>query len=108
MNPILQGLEVSVLALTITFLALGVFILIMVVLKRLFPAPPEAERGAPPQAETPEEGDEGDEGAVVAAIAAALEEFRARGESGGEPEKGRPAWGTSRRSRFVKRKGIKK
>lgn len=82
MSPIAQGLEVSLLGIVITFLALGVFILIMVVLKRLFPAAiqennAQVVEAAPEAADVvAETGDE--EGEIVAAIAAALAVSRSR------------------------------
>ena len=41
MNPIVQGLEITVLGLAVTFTALGIFILVMFVLKRIFREKPE-------------------------------------------------------------------
>ena len=54
MNNIVQGLEVSVLGILITFTALGVFILIMIVLQRLFPSA-QTEAPAPAQTEMEEQ-----------------------------------------------------
>lgn len=106
MDPIVQGLQVSLLGLLITFLALGVFILIMVGLQRLFP--PTAEELAGEMSEEAEEtpvvevetADESEEGAVVAAIAAALNYYRAsgRGQLGGSLVEGRSGWWNSRRA----------
>lgn len=107
MDPILQGLQISLLGMILTFLALGVFILIMVGLKRFFP--PSAEEvgnleEAAEEAETPlievESADESEEGAVVAAISAALSYFQARqgGQLGQALQKGRSGWWAARRA----------
>ncbi len=71
MNEWLQGLQVSVLGLLITFLALGLFVLVMVLLKRLFPAEirPDEPAGNP-QTHIQKPGEA--ELAAVAAAAAAL------------------------------------
>ena len=105
MNPILQGLQVSVLGLLITFLALGVFILVMVLLQRFFPGQEEVvEEAAAGSEETPivviETADESEEGAVVAAIAAALQYgYDTRHSSLGKAlAEGKGGWWTTRRS----------
>jgi hypothetical protein len=106
MNKFGQGLEVSLLALIITFLALGVFILVMVVLQRIFPPPVEEEEKEtePGQEETPlvslTIADESEEGAVAAAIVAALTYYQAAGrvQLGSALREGRGAWWVSRRS----------
>ena len=85
-NIILEGLSISLTAMLLTFLSLGLFILVMVVLQRLFPAGSEMET-----AETaPEALDENvdpcgsseEEAAVVAAIAAAVSYVRAQTQAG--------------------------
>jgi sodium pump decarboxylase gamma subunit len=74
MTPFAQGLNVSILGLTITFMALGVLILVMVGLQKLFPA--KEEKTEQPEAEMPvlvvETAEPSEEGAIVAAIAAAV------------------------------------
>lgn len=104
MNNYLQGLEISLLALTITFVALGIFILIMVMLQRLFPYKEEVEGSTPaPQTDdslvvVSQETDENAE--MAAAIAAALIYFQQKGKAGlGDAlvEK-RSAWWTARRN----------
>ena len=105
MNNLVQGLEVSILGLLITFTALGVFILIMIVLQRLFPS-----TAAEMPAETPTEKIEqavvevqieesGEDAAVVAAIAAALSYLRARSQSslGNSLQEGRGGWWATRK-----------
>ncbi|MHC1782870.1 MAG: OadG family protein [Anaerolineaceae bacterium] len=101
-SVITQGLTISVLGLLITFSALGVFILIMVVLKKLFPYKEEAKTGDSNEenAETSatvsmakvEEGD--DDPAVVAAIAVAISHLLSRSQSklGNNLEAGRGSW----------------
>jgi len=105
LNNIVQGLEVSVLGILITFTALGVFILIMIVLQRLFPS---AETEAPVVTQTVKDEqplvevqieETGEDAAVVAAIAAALSYLRARSQSslGGSLQEGRGGWWSSRK-----------
>jgi hypothetical protein len=103
MNSTLEGLQVSVLSLLITFLALGVFILVMVILQRLFPPPAEelVEEAGPaleePLALEVTSPDESEEGAVAAAIAAAIAYFQLenRDQLGGSLREGRGAWWAS-------------
>ena len=105
MNPIMQGLQVSVLGLLITFLALGVFILVMVLLQRIFPGQEEAgEESLGDTEEIPviaiETADDSDEGAVVAVIVAALEHVRASQSSqlGASLTEGKGGWWSARRA----------
>jgi Na+-transporting methylmalonyl-CoA/oxaloacetate decarboxylase gamma subunit len=106
LNSFGQGLEVSLLAMVITFLALGVFILVMVVLQRIFPPAAEEQDGdgeaaeAEPEVLSVTSADESEEGAVAAAIAAALNYFQAAGRAqlGSSLREGRVAWWTSRRA----------
>jgi sodium pump decarboxylase gamma subunit len=101
MTPFMQGLNVSVLGLLITFMSLGVFILIMVGLQKLFPGREEAaeeqETGMPVvEVET---ADTSEEGAVIAAIAAAVAYARAtgRGQLGARLTQPRGSWWMARR-----------
>jgi sodium pump decarboxylase gamma subunit len=102
LNEISQGVAISISGLAITFLALGVFILVMLLLQRFFPPKPETEEG--------EEEDNGvvaaiettaadDDGEITAAIAVAINYFRSLSQSklGGSLEEGRGAWWTSNR-----------
>lgn len=103
MTPILQGLNLSFLGLLFTFLALGVFILIMVILLRVFPYKPEVEMETESEEAAPVEeaasmmvvGCENEE--VAAAIAVAIGYFRARGEVtlGANLSAGRGPWWTN-------------
>ena len=78
----MQGLNVSILGLMITFMALGVFILIMVVLQKLFPAEEEKiEQPEPELVVAVETADTSEEGAIVAAIAAAVAYARGTGRA---------------------------
>lgn len=101
MSPFVQGLEVSVLGLLITFLALGVFMLIMIVLQKLFPGQEEKEPA--PVEETPvleiQTEDTSEEGAVIAAIAAAVAYARAAGRAnlGDTLQQQRGGWWMARR-----------
>lgn len=99
MDPIVQGLQVSVLGLIITFLALGVFILVMVVLKWLFPNKEAAHEEETAVLEEPEvlvvqTADDSEEGQIVAAIAAGLNHVRAakHGQLGDALTQGRGSW----------------
>jgi Na+-transporting methylmalonyl-CoA/oxaloacetate decarboxylase gamma subunit len=77
-ETILQGLQISGLGLFITFLALGVFILIMIGLQRLFPGKEESDEvEAVIEIQTDEPGEER---AIVAAIAAALTYAEEKGQ----------------------------
>ncbi len=105
MNNMVQGLEVSVLGILVTFLALGVFILIMIVLQRLFPGESEEKQNdeqvqdAQP-ASMVEAAASDEDSEVIAAIAAALNFFNSHSQSslGASLEKGRSEWWVSRRS----------
>jgi sodium pump decarboxylase gamma subunit len=99
----LQGLEVSVLGLFITFTALGVFILIMIVLQRLFPPAAEEPEAEDEGSAAIEVNEAGEQEAVVAAITAALSYFRSRRQIGpsnlgSSLREGRGGWWTSRRA----------
>jgi sodium pump decarboxylase gamma subunit len=103
LSPIAQGLEVSLLGIVITFLALGIFILIMVVLKRLFPAADQEIKAqvveaAPAAEEAIVESADG-EGEIIAAIAAALAISRSRQQRslGDSLLDGRGGWWTVHR-----------
>lgn len=97
-----QGLTITVLGLFITFSALGFFILIMVVLKKLFPNKElsEGENGGNETVEIPtalavsavEEADENQD--TVAAIAVAIAYLRSRSMNtlGKNLEAGRGSW----------------
>ena len=84
MNPILQGLTISVSGIIITFVALGLFILVMIVLQKLFPA--ESEAGSEAEKKTIVESSTSadDEGEVVAAIAAAVAYFQQSFDQSGD------------------------
>ncbi len=108
MNSTLQGLQVSLLALLITFLALGVFILVMILLQRLFPARPEQDAQPSGEESAAQEetavsvisADDSEEGQIVAAIAAALAHVRAtNGAQLGESLRaGRGGWWAAQRA----------
>lgn len=96
------GLQVSLLGLIITFAALGLFILIIVVLKALFRAEVktevlEAVEEAPVVIETETADPEGE---IVAAIAAALMAARSARSSalGQSLQEGRGSWWAAQRA----------
>jgi sodium pump decarboxylase gamma subunit len=103
MTPMIEGFYISLLGMMITFLALGIFILIMVVLKKLFPQQNE-EVSAQQVDETPalvvETADMSAEGAVIAAIAAAIvcTRFSGRGGLGDTLNQPRGRWWAARRT----------
>jgi sodium pump decarboxylase gamma subunit len=70
MTEFQTGLMVSVVGLAITFVALGVFIGVIVILQKLFPAKPEEEQEATELVAAIAEVDEDENAAVAAAIAA--------------------------------------
>lgn len=116
MSDFLQGLTVSLLGIIITFIALGVFILIMIVLQRLFPYK-EGEQEQPASlaeaepAQAPEKPSAGlEEGEAVAAIAAALAYLRFRGnpQLGNSLQEGRSRWWFSRRLEAIEGKTRKR
>lgn len=74
MNPITEGLTISALGLIITFSALGIFILIIVSLQRIFPYKPQEESPAPESVEPAAAvvSTENEEEITAAAIAVAL------------------------------------
>lgn len=90
MSEIIQGLEVSLLGVLITFTALGGFVLIMIGLQKLFPEREHGEaelssRNAPDEperAETTAQEEEKEEGEVAAAIAVALLYFQSQKQGG--------------------------
>jgi len=102
-NPILQGLTISISGILITFLALGLFILIMIVLQKLFPAESESPAGSDAEKKTIVESSTAveDEGEVVAAIAAAVayfqQSFAQSGDLGTSLNEGRGTWWMVRR-----------
>jgi len=110
----MQGLTVSVLGILITFTALGVFILIMIVLQRLFPYREEEEEQAEvAQIETSQPAEEtgvSQEGEIIAAIAAAVAYFRLRAnpQLGNSFQEGRSRWWFSRRLEAIEGKTRKR
>jgi sodium pump decarboxylase gamma subunit len=101
LNPIVQGLEITVLGLAVTFTALGIFILVMLVLKRIFKEKPEnddpqvSEETAPiMEASTSEVEDDSE---VIAVIAAAIAYMKSKTFStlGASLESGKSTWWVS-------------
>jgi Na+-transporting methylmalonyl-CoA/oxaloacetate decarboxylase gamma subunit len=96
LNPITQGLIISGLGLFITFFALGIFILVIILLQRFFPVRHEPENAVSQPEESPIEVQVdtcGDEQEVAAAIAVAIQVFRSRQtELGSSLGSGRGSW----------------
>lgn len=107
MSEIAQGLEVSVLGILITFVALGVFIFIMIFLQRMFPYKNEDAAAVVEEREAPEAvieiatdpATDGEEGEIAAAIGAALLYLRSRSKTslGDSLFEGRGGWWSSHR-----------
>jgi Na+-transporting methylmalonyl-CoA/oxaloacetate decarboxylase gamma subunit len=102
----MQGLSISIIGLLITFFALGVFILLMIVLQRIFPPKPEAQEEEAEkvelvvQIELDQASSQVDEaGEVAAAIAAAVSYFQAANQPslGANLEGGRGRWWAANR-----------
>ena len=107
MSELMQGLNISIIGLLITFFTLGVFILLMIVLQRIFPPKAEAQAEEAEKAEpvVQIELDQAssqldEEGAVAAAIAAAVSYFQAANQPslGANLEGGRGHWWAASRS----------
>jgi Na+-transporting methylmalonyl-CoA/oxaloacetate decarboxylase gamma subunit len=102
MDLILQGLSLSLTGIVITFASLGLFILIIIVLQRLFGAkrPAQADSQSQGSAALPATMEVGSDSQVAAAIAVALEHFRAAetasDQTGSTLTQGRGAWWQSR------------
>jgi len=101
LNPIVQGLEITLLGLLVTFTALGVFILVMLVLKRIFREKPETgdaqeivEAASIVEVSTSEVEDDSE---VIAVIAAAITYMKAKTFStlGASLESGKGSWWVS-------------
>jgi Na+-transporting methylmalonyl-CoA/oxaloacetate decarboxylase gamma subunit len=75
-----QGLEISLLGISLTFVALGLLILAMILLERLFRPASSVEEGTPSALVVTVDGDSEDE-EVAAAIAVALAYLRDRDKS---------------------------
>lgn len=102
MNIYLQGLMISLIGLLTTFMVLGVFILIMIVLQKLFPVKPEVQEAGEVEeiasaAVVTTDAATGDDQAVIAAIAAALAYFRNQSNLGNTLYEGRGNWWITRR-----------
>jgi sodium pump decarboxylase gamma subunit len=87
LSDIMQGLSISIVGLLITFTALGIFILIMIVLQRIFPPKPqkeEEENGPESVIEIYQRQDTyqaDNDQAVIAAISAAISHFQTNKKS---------------------------
>ena len=74
MSDLLRGLNVSVWSFGLTFVAIGLLVLVIIAVDRLFPVKPEKGEGEETVSEPAGElaGEESDDAEVAAAIAAAL------------------------------------
>jgi sodium pump decarboxylase gamma subunit len=112
LDPIVQGLEISVTGLAVTFSALGIFILVMLVLKRVFREKPEnGDEQVIEVAETPGETASivtEDDSEVAAVIATAITYLRAKTMSslGTSLETGKGSWWVSNRLNAKQGTGI--
>ncbi len=104
MDPIVQGLEITILGLTVTFTALGVFILVMMLLKRIFRVKiEEIETTTEEVAVSGNASDyvtADDDSELIAVIAAAVSYVRGKTLSslGSTLENGKGSWWVSNRS----------
>ncbi len=104
MDPIVQGIEISILGLAVTFTALGIFILVMMLLKRIFKEKPEVTETSSEAAivstnDTIVE-ESSDDSEIIAVITAAVTYVRAKTLSslGSTLENGKGSWWVSNRS----------
>ncbi len=105
MSELSQGLIVSVLGITITFFALALFIIVMVVLQKLFPPKTEVEEVAE-EVGTPagtveilnEAVLEEEEVAAAIAVAVAFFEQRRQSQLGATLAQGRGQWWSTHRA----------
>ena len=101
MDTIQTGLIVSAVGLLVTFTALGVFIGVIVILQKLFPPKPEAEKAEEEQpvaviAEASSQADDSDETLVAVLAAAAYLRSRRSGQLGSSLMTGPGPYRTSR------------
>jgi sodium pump decarboxylase gamma subunit len=97
-NIYLQGLQISILGLLITFSALGIFVLVMMVLLKVFPYKPEPEEAGEEDVVEPEGiSSVAQDADIVAVIAAAVAfvKFQRQGALGSNLVNGRGSWWNS-------------
>lgn len=99
MDPVMQGLQLSLIGITVTFSSLAMFILIILALQRFFHEGEEQvgeARGEPTHVPAQEWRSAGEATEIAAAVAVALEHFRSlEAESAGMGNAllaGRGAW----------------
>jgi Na+-transporting methylmalonyl-CoA/oxaloacetate decarboxylase gamma subunit len=96
LNEILQGLQISVLGLAITFTAILLVIFVIVLLTRVFPAKPEAEKEAIVEPAVIHNAENREDEEVAIAVAIALSRLQAgvrcRNGLGTELATGHGAW----------------
>ncbi len=112
MSDLMQGLSISLIGLLITFFALGAFIVLMVILKRIFPSKPaadEEELGLEPvvQIELDQVSAVEEDAEIAAAIAAAVAYVQTANQSslGANLEGGRGHWWAANQPAAVRSAG---
>lgn len=100
MDPIVQGLEITILGLTVTFTALGVFILVMMLLKRIFREKTEETETSTDLAVVSGNASDDITSELIAVIATAVSYVRGKNLSslGSTLENGKGSWWVSNRS----------
>jgi Na+-transporting methylmalonyl-CoA/oxaloacetate decarboxylase gamma subunit len=111
LNIIQEGLSISAIGLAVAFLFMSVFILVIVVLQKLFPAEQAVEKPAEIAVESKVQStDEGGDIAVVAAIAVAMSMARTATTSnlGSALDEGRSTWWIANRMNAQQDVGLQK
>jgi sodium pump decarboxylase gamma subunit len=109
-SPISQGLSVSLAGMVIIFLVSGLFILVMVVLQKIFPSKAEVETSEEAVVEENPIAVAQSDDEVVAVIMAALNYARSTSQSqlGATLQSGRGAWWVSNRMAALQNQGVSK
>jgi sodium pump decarboxylase gamma subunit len=109
-SPIVQGLNVSIAGMIIIFIVMGLFILVMVILQKIFPPKAEVETSEEAVAEEQPIAVAQSDDEVVAVIMAALNYARSTSQSqlGSALQSGRGAWWVSNRMAALQNQGVSK
>ncbi len=102
MSELMQGLNISIWGLGLTFLSIGLLVLLIIGMDKLFPAKPEAEEAPEEAGPAIEMTVEEDESEVAAAILVALQKLQQESAAGyeglgAELQSGHGAWWSVRR-----------
>ncbi len=111
MNPIIQGLYVSVVGIVVLFITATIFYFVIVGLRRLFPEKAEPETAAEPESEPvalTETSSEDDEIAAVIAVAIQHSRLRVQSGLGNALQQGRSSWWSANLLAAVKETQMKK